>query len=94
MAGGPHNAVFVVWESMLPMRLVLAFRCPSGTPLFLLSSVPASELAGYFRWSLRDRRCGPLLSTIRVSSRIWQLFAVVIDGANVCSTRYRSRRDH
>ncbi len=29
-AGGPHNAVFVVWESMLPMSLVW-FRRPRST---------------------------------------------------------------
>jgi hypothetical protein len=35
------------------------FRCPYGTPMFLGLRGPASELAGYFQWSLRDllRRC-------------------------------------
>jgi len=31
------------------------FRCPSGIRLIRARAFPPVELAGYFRWSLRDR---------------------------------------
>ena len=44
----------VTFETSARRHLVRWFRRPSGTRLAFGSRGPASELAGYFRWSLRD----------------------------------------
>jgi hypothetical protein len=69
-AGGPHNAVFVVWGSVL--RMGRGSGVPTGHGWLVEARIPASELAGYFRWSLRDLllRCARFASDFVSASPI------------------------
>lgn len=75
VAGGPHNAVFVVWETMPPMPS-FQFRCPYGTRLLCwgdavppvnwraIFSVPSGTFAS-LRFALLARK-SPWLSRAQV----------------------------